>query len=143
MYCPHCGSQVPDTASICPACGVPLGNPYQSSMAGPGPVYPGPNVPSYLVPAIFTTVLCCMPFGIVAIVYAAQVGSKLAAGDFEGRRQLLRFGEDVVLDFGGRAVGWHCALGRGGPCIRIKRTVAFRRSRLQRCRGGSRPFWRQ
>lgn len=42
------------------------------------------NVPNYLPQAILTTVFCCLPFGIVAIVYAAQVNSKLAAGDYEG-----------------------------------------------------------
>jgi hypothetical protein len=41
-------------------------------------------VPNYLVPAILTTIFCCMPFGIVSIVYAAQVNSKLAVGDFAG-----------------------------------------------------------
>ena len=41
-------------------------------------------VPNYLAPAIITTVLCCMPFGIVAIVYAAQVDGKLIAGDYAG-----------------------------------------------------------
>lgn len=42
------------------------------------------NVPNYLPQAILSTVFCCLPFGIVAIVYAAQVNSKLAAGDYEG-----------------------------------------------------------
>ncbi|HUP47556.1 MAG TPA: CD225/dispanin family protein [Thermoanaerobaculia bacterium] len=43
-----------------------------------------PAVPNYLVPAILVTLCCCVPFGIVAIVYAAQVNSKLAAGDLPG-----------------------------------------------------------
>ena len=42
---------------------------------------PRTPVPSYLVPAILTTLFCCLPFGIPAIVYAAQVSSKQAAGD--------------------------------------------------------------
>ena len=42
--------------------------------------------PNYLVWAILTTILCCLPFGIVSIVYAAQVNSKWQAGDFEGAR---------------------------------------------------------
>ncbi|MEA5596170.1 CD225/dispanin family protein [Rivularia sp. UHCC 0363] len=42
------------------------------------------NVPNYLPQAILSTIFCCLPFGIVAIVYAAQVNSKLAAGDYEG-----------------------------------------------------------
>jgi len=42
--------------------------------------------PNYLVWAIVTTVLCCLPFGIVSIVYAAQVNSKWQMGDFEGAK---------------------------------------------------------
>lgn len=40
--------------------------------------------PNYLVWAILTTILCCLPFGIVSIVYSAQVNSKWAAGDYTG-----------------------------------------------------------
>jgi hypothetical protein len=36
------------------------------------------------VPAILTTLFCCLPFGIVSIVYASQVQGKLAAGDQQG-----------------------------------------------------------
>ena len=43
-----------------------------------------PNVPNYLVQSILVTLCCCIPGGIAAIVYAAQVNSKLAAGDYEG-----------------------------------------------------------
>ncbi len=43
-----------------------------------------PHVPNYLVHAIVVTVLCCLPAGIAAIVYAAQVNSKLNAGDYGG-----------------------------------------------------------
>jgi hypothetical protein len=42
------------------------------------------NVPNYLVQAILATVFCCLPFGIVAIIFAAQVNGKLAAGDYAG-----------------------------------------------------------
>lgn len=42
------------------------------------------SVPNYLVQAILATLFCCLPLGIVAIVYAAQVNSKLQAGDYEG-----------------------------------------------------------
>ena len=43
-----------------------------------------PSVPNYLVHAILATIFCCVPFGIVSIVYAAQVNSKLMAGDYAG-----------------------------------------------------------
>jgi len=35
-------------------------------------------------------VLCCLPFGIVAIVYAAQVNSKIAGGDIQGAMSASR-----------------------------------------------------
>lgn len=40
--------------------------------------------PNYLVFAILTTILCCQIFGIVSIVFAAQVNSKWASGDYQG-----------------------------------------------------------
>lgn len=45
---------------------------------------PSASVSTHLTPAILTTLCCCLPVGIVAIVYAAQVNSKLSGGDFEG-----------------------------------------------------------
>jgi hypothetical protein len=45
---------------------------------------PGTTVQNYLVFAILTTVFCCLPAGIPAIVYAAQVNGKLQAGDLAG-----------------------------------------------------------
>jgi hypothetical protein len=42
------------------------------------------NIPSYLWQSIAITVCCCLPFGIVAIVYAAQVKSKASIGDIAG-----------------------------------------------------------
>lgn len=47
-------------------------------------VYNSQTVPTYLVQSILVTLFCCLPFGIVSIVYAAQVSSKLAGGDYEG-----------------------------------------------------------
>ena len=44
----------------------------------------GPPPPNHLVGAILATIFCCQPFGIVSIVYAAQVDDKWRAGDFAG-----------------------------------------------------------
>ena len=48
---------------------------------------PRPHVPNHLVWAILVTILCCIPFGIVAIVYAAQVNGMLNAGDYDGAKR--------------------------------------------------------
>ena len=41
------------------------------------------TVPNYLIPAIIS-VFCCWPLAIVAIIFAAQVNGKVAAGDIQG-----------------------------------------------------------
>src|SRR5881397_3328153 len=46
--------------------------------------YPPGAVPNYLVQAILVTLFCCIPFGIVSIVYAAQVNDKLMRWDYAG-----------------------------------------------------------
>ena len=49
----------------------------------PPPPGASTNVPNYLVPAIIS-VFCCWPLAIVAIIFAAQVNGKVAAGDIAG-----------------------------------------------------------
>ncbi len=44
-------------------------------------------IPNNLVWAIVTTLFCCLPLGIVSIVYATQVDGKRAAGDLAGARE--------------------------------------------------------
>ncbi|MEV7094195.1 CD225/dispanin family protein [Amycolatopsis sp. NPDC051045] len=46
----------------------------------PGGYQPGPPPSNYLVWAILTTILCCLPFGIVSIVKSTQVNSLWAQG---------------------------------------------------------------
>ncbi|MDL5367589.1 CD225/dispanin family protein [Xanthomonas sp. NCPPB 2654] len=45
-----------------------------------------PQVSNNLVWAILSTLFCCLPLGIVSIVFASQVNTKLAAGDINGAR---------------------------------------------------------
>lgn len=44
----------------------------------------GEKPKNHLVMAILSTLCCCLPSGIVAIVFAAQVDGKWAAGDVSG-----------------------------------------------------------
>lgn len=43
-----------------------------------------PYVNNNMAKAILVTICCCLPFGIVAIIKAAEVNGKLAAGDVAG-----------------------------------------------------------
>ena len=49
------------------------------------PARPVPN--NWLIPAILATIFCCLPTGIVGIIYANQVNTKLLAGDYNGALQ--------------------------------------------------------
>ena len=54
------------------------------------PVTPTPQQqcpPTYLVWAILSTLCCCQIFGIVAIIYAANVKSKFYRGDIDGAKK--------------------------------------------------------
>ncbi|MEP7318827.1 MAG: CD225/dispanin family protein [Panacibacter sp.] len=42
---------------------------------------------NWLVESILVTILCCLPFGIAGIVFASQVNTKYAAGDYNGALQ--------------------------------------------------------
>lgn len=39
---------------------------------------------NYLVESILVTIFCCLPLGIVGIIFATQVNSKYDAGDYAG-----------------------------------------------------------
>ncbi|MDQ3279850.1 MAG: CD225/dispanin family protein [Acidobacteriota bacterium] len=108
ISCPHCGTSNLDNSAICANCGralaVPPAPEMQSSYTPPPPPpagsyapppssYPPPGmmptgerIPNYLVQSILVTLCCCLPLGIVAIIFAAQVNSKIAMGDIAGAR---------------------------------------------------------
>jgi len=80
MYCQKCGAKNDDNAFKCTTCGTVLQSDMQAASRRE-------YVPTYLAPAILATLFCCLPFGIVSIVYAAQVNGKVSAGDIDGAKQ--------------------------------------------------------
>lgn len=96
--CSNCGGPLPEqpAAPQQPVSG-PFQAPYQQPYGQPGYGQPGygqppaaygqPGVPAYSPPpannmvwGILTTILCCLPLGIVSIVKAGQVNSLWAQG---------------------------------------------------------------
>lgn len=77
------------------------GQQYQYQQSGPvyqsEPVYQSSyqqetqiNWIPYLVLSIISTVCCCLPFGIVAIVFAAKINSAVSAGDYEAAEKAAK-----------------------------------------------------
>ena len=94
MFCPSCGTENSDDANFCASCGRRISNEEIHASGDSGyrayqatPPSRMPYVPNYLVQAILVTIFCCLPTGVVSIVYAAQVNGKLQAGDLDGARQ--------------------------------------------------------
>src|SRR4030095_2672948 len=48
------------------------------------PIVPPPRPKNWLVESILATIFCCISFGIVGIIFAAQVNDKYDSGDYEG-----------------------------------------------------------
>ena len=87
---PTYGQQPPQYGAPSPLYGAPspqYGAQPPQQFAGPPTHQPGEQLPNYLVHSILATVLCCLPAGIVGIVYASQVNGKLAAGDYAGAKK--------------------------------------------------------
>lgn len=70
--------------------------PYQQPAQGTGTSQPEeapePCPPTNLVWAIISTILCCLPTGIVAIIYATKVSSRYQMGDIEGAKRASETG---------------------------------------------------
>jgi hypothetical protein len=112
VNCPNCGTNNLDNASVCVNCGRSLmsqpaqtytpppppsssygsGGPGSGGPGSGGPGYgaPAASIPNYLWQSIVVTLCCCLPLGVVAIIFAAQVNSKLAAGDIAGAQDASR-----------------------------------------------------
>ena len=110
MYCTNCGEENVDDARFCKDCGGSI---------TPGSFEAPPEIPNHLVWAILVTIFCCLPFGIVSIVYAARVNGFVAAGRIDSARQAsqnaktwawVAFGVGIVLGIPGW-IGGYAILG--------------------------------
>ena len=86
MYCTQCGTLNDDRAKQCSYCHAELFVPGSSAVSQ---AYVA-EIPSYLVQSIVVTLCCCLPAGIVAVVYSAQVNGLLRAGDVAGAKRTSR-----------------------------------------------------
>ena len=82
---PYQSAQQPAVQSVQPSSPQASGQPIQ-------PVAGEPCPPTNLVWAIISTLLCCLPAGIVGIIYALKVQNKYQQGDIEGAKRASETG---------------------------------------------------
>lgn len=95
MFCPKCGRENKEDANFCEMCGEALNN-NMSQSPNQQPVsqtayqsnynvdYSQKPINNYMALSILTTIFCCIPFGIVAIVYSSKASKLLGFGDIQG-----------------------------------------------------------
>lgn len=85
MYCRNCGAEIPDGSRYCTNCGqsqTPDRNIYEA---------PVRNRPSnYMILSILVTIFCCLPFGIVGIIFASRVDSAWNSGHYDDAVEFSR-----------------------------------------------------
>jgi hypothetical protein len=66
---------------------------------------------NYLIPAIVSTIFCCVPLGVVSIIFAVQVNSKVAAGDIAGAMESSKKAKMFMfIAIGAGLLVWVCSI---------------------------------
>jgi hypothetical protein len=80
-------------------------SPYGQQPYGQPPYGPPTGKPdNHLVWAILSTLFCCLPLGVVSIVFAAKVDGQWAAGDYAGAQESSRKAKSFALWAAGAGV---------------------------------------
>jgi len=74
--CGNCGAAVSEEGSAKPTMETPSAGPSTASSTSNGQGYP----PKYLVQSILVLLFCCLPGGIVALVYGDKIDRLMASG---------------------------------------------------------------
>lgn len=89
LTCHDCGGKVSSDAAQCPHCGAKVKK-EQTVIVEPKTVATATTAQvkpdNWLTWSILSTLLCCLPFGVVGIVYASKVDSAWYAGRYDEAR---------------------------------------------------------
>lgn len=84
MFCKNCGTELQDGTRFCTQCGA--------DQTAPMTAYPSKSgrPSTHMALSIIVTLCCCIPFGVVGIVYAAKVDPAWNAGRLQEAREYSR-----------------------------------------------------
>ena len=122
MNCVKCYQEIPEGSKFCPYCGAQQPDPSAAESANAQsdaqtydqpdtrnyyqtpPAYQSSYEPKkdinwvpYLVLAIISLVCCCLPFAIVAIVYAAKINNAMNTGDYGEAERCARLAKIWII----------------------------------------------
>jgi len=87
-FCSKCGAELQPEAKFCKNCGASQAEVARAENFEPPPVKavqpaadPPRKISNTLIKSIIATVCCCVPFGVVGIIYAAKADAFLRQGD--------------------------------------------------------------
>jgi ribosomal protein L40E len=96
IYCSKCGAENGEDGRYCLRCGHPLQG-AAGSVTAPPP-NEKPSIPeTYLWQSIVVTILCCLPLGIPAIVYATQVEKYFMMGEMAAAQRASRLAKNFCI----------------------------------------------
>jgi len=121
-FCGKCGNQLEDGVKFCPKCGQPTDGSYiNQPQGGYQPNYGGQNQQpqnrprkpeTYMIWAILTTILCCLPTGIYAIILANKVDTLYLSGMYYEAEEASRGAKKwSIIGAVVAAIGWLLYIG--------------------------------
>ena len=107
-FCSQCGNQLNDAAQFCPKCGNQVTTVSNNQQPQVQYVQAEPSRPikpdSHMFLAILSTLFCCFPLGMYAIILASKVDGLYLMGEYEEARMKANDAEEWA------AIGMVCAI---------------------------------
>lgn len=79
-FCSQCGAECPADAQFCTQCGVAIGSTATTYQYESAKI----QVNTYLVHNILVALFCCLPLGVIGLIFSILAYSACGKGDIDG-----------------------------------------------------------